>query len=176
MSAFTAFLLTDETRRRLKARFPMAYPHPEADHITHNHGATDFGDLHWPGQVEVIGIVDDKHGLQTLLARIDGQTERPDGRTYHVTWSLDPDKILPPFLRDDEGAVPYEPRHSNAVIAYLRNKNDGKIECHMLDDPIIITVMPAHVEKKDNGERVINVLPNKPGTGYKPWGLKAPHE
>ena len=38
---------------------------------------------------EVIGQVDDGAGVQAFVVRIDGTTDRPDGRTYHITWSID---------------------------------------------------------------------------------------
>lgn len=172
MNNYTAYLLTNETRRRLLARFPTVYPTVKADHITHRHPAEDFADLRWAERIEVIGVADDKNGLQALLIRVDGETERPDGQAYHITWSLDTNRLLPPFLRDDEGAVPYEAKHSNNVIRHLLAHKDGKVTCKWLDDPFAITAMPAHIETNDAGDRVINILPQKPGAGYTPWGAK----
>jgi hypothetical protein len=37
----------------------------------------------------IIGEVDDGEGLQALVVQIDGTSDRPDGSTYHITWSLD---------------------------------------------------------------------------------------
>jgi hypothetical protein len=51
---------------------------------------------------EVVGVADDQRGVQALVVRIGGTTDRPDGSTYHITWSLGPDR---------------EARDSNAVIA-----------------------------------------------------------
>lgn len=163
MSQYTAYLLTDESRRRLMARFPPSYALVKADHITHRHPSPDFADLHWADRIEVIGVVDDKTGLQALLARIDGETDRPDGNYYHITWSLAPDRLLAPFLRGEDGPAPYEARHSNNVINYMRAHNDGKISCRWLEEPFVITAMPAHIEHKNDGERVINILPRKVG-------------
>jgi hypothetical protein len=53
---------------------------------------------------EVVGHVDDGQGLEALVVRIAGSTDRPDGSTYHITWSLAPGR---------------EARESNAVIANL---------------------------------------------------------
>jgi hypothetical protein len=173
MSKYTAYLLTDETKRRLMARFAPTYPSIKADHITHRYPTDDFADLHWADRIEVIGVADDKNGLQALLIRVDGETERPDGNPYHITWSLDPDRLVPPFMRDEDGAVPYESKHSNIMIKHMLDRNDGKVSCRWLDEPFAITAMPAHVERRGPGDRVINILPKKPGAGYAPWGSKS---
>ena len=34
-------------------------------------------------------MADDGRGVQALVVRIDCAVARPDGSTYHVTWSLD---------------------------------------------------------------------------------------
>ena len=172
MSQYTAYLLTPESKRRLMARFHPAYPKIAADHVTHRFGVNDFSDLQWADKIEIIGMVDDKHGIQALLVRVDGETRRPDGGTYHITWSYDPNKIIPPFLRDEEGPAPYESKHSNGIIKHWQDQNDGKVSARLLDEPITITAMPAHIERKPYNERVLNILPKKPGTGYKPWGAK----
>ena len=38
----------------------------------------------------MVGRADDGHGLECLVVEIDGATHRPDGSTYHITWSLGP--------------------------------------------------------------------------------------
>jgi hypothetical protein len=39
---------------------------------------------------EVVGAADDQAGVQALVVRLDGSTDRPDGSTWHITWSLGP--------------------------------------------------------------------------------------
>ena len=36
----------------------------------------------------MIGRADDGNSLECLVVRIDDTTDRPDGSTYHITWSL----------------------------------------------------------------------------------------
>ena len=36
----------------------------------------------------MVGVADDGEGVQALVVEIGGGTWRPDGSTYHVTWSL----------------------------------------------------------------------------------------
>jgi hypothetical protein len=38
----------------------------------------------------VIGWADDERGVECLVVDIDGTFDRPDGSTYHITWSLGP--------------------------------------------------------------------------------------
>ena len=35
-----------------------------------------------------MGVADDGEGVQALVVEIGGTTRRPDGSTYHITWSL----------------------------------------------------------------------------------------
>ena len=39
---------------------------------------------------EIVGRADDGESLECLVVAIDGTTDRPDGSTYHITWSLGP--------------------------------------------------------------------------------------
>ena len=45
-----------------------------------------------PREVEarIVGRADDGDSLECLVVAIDGTTDRPDGSTYHITWSLGP--------------------------------------------------------------------------------------
>lgn len=77
-------------RQRLLERFPPKYDRTVADHVTLQNGASKSTPL--PGQVEarIVGHADDGDGLECLVVAIDGTTDRPDGSTYHITWSLGP--------------------------------------------------------------------------------------
>ena len=37
---------------------------------------------------EIVGRADDGEGVEAMVVRIAGTTDRPDGSTYHITWSL----------------------------------------------------------------------------------------
>jgi len=77
-------------RDRLLERFPPKYDRVIADHVTLHAGAS--GDTPLPRQVtaEIIGRADDGDSLECLVVEIDGTSDRPDGSTYHITWSLGP--------------------------------------------------------------------------------------
>jgi hypothetical protein len=100
-SFYTGWLVDPADREMLLARFPPRYPCVVAHHVT-----LKFGDetAQPPGETvgQIVGEADDGMGVQALVAAIDGTTARPDGGTFHITWSL---------------ADGREARESNAVIA-----------------------------------------------------------
>jgi hypothetical protein len=78
-----------EQRRALLERFRPRYDEPVADHVTL---AVDALSQPLPDDVksEIVGRSDDGKGVQAMVVTIDGTTDRPDGSTYHITWSLAP--------------------------------------------------------------------------------------
>lgn len=82
------WLLHPEDRERLLAALPPAYPRIAAHHVTLK--AEVESDYPLPKDTDgyVIGIADDGAGVQALVVEIGGTTQRPDGSTYHITWSL----------------------------------------------------------------------------------------
>jgi hypothetical protein len=100
-SFYTGWLVDPTQRDALLARFPPRYGTVVAHHVT-----LKFGDqaAQPPGEVaaEIVGEADDGTGVQALVVAIDGGAARPDGGTFHITWSLAPGR---------------EAKESNAVIA-----------------------------------------------------------
>lgn len=86
---FIGWALDGAEREELLKRFPPRYAQPVADHVT-----LKFGDAEarLPTETagEIVGEADDDRGVQAMVVRIGGTTERPDGSTYHITWSLAP--------------------------------------------------------------------------------------
>jgi hypothetical protein len=100
-SFYTGWLVDPAEREALLTRFPPRYETVVAHHVT-----LKFGDraAQAPGEVaaRIVGAADDGSGVQALVVAIDGSTARPDGGTFHITWSLADDR---------------EARESNDVIA-----------------------------------------------------------
>lgn len=94
--------LDQADRSRLLDRFPSRYAQTVADHVTLRFGTDRDTPLPTVTGGEVIGVTDDEAGVQALVVRIDGATERGDGSHFHLTWSLEPGR---------------EARESNDVIA-----------------------------------------------------------
>ena len=81
------WLLGEADRAALLERFPPRWPDVIAHHVTLESKTVKP----LPGETagEVVGQTDDGEGLQALIVAIGGTTGRPDGSTYHITWSLD---------------------------------------------------------------------------------------
>jgi len=75
-------------REALLERFPPRYPDGIADHVTLR---TDAGDQPLPPPVDaaIVGKADDNQGVECMVVAIEGTSDRPDGSTFHITWSLD---------------------------------------------------------------------------------------
>lgn len=75
-------------RKELLLQFPPKFAQVVADHVTL--AARVAGDSALPGAVtgEIVGRVDDGKGVEALVVAIDGDTARPDGSRFHLTWSL----------------------------------------------------------------------------------------
>lgn len=76
-------------RAKLLTQFPPRYETVVADHITLERDASGKP-LPEPVQAAIVGRADDGEGLETMVVTINGNTERPDGSIYHITWSLGP--------------------------------------------------------------------------------------
>lgn len=92
--------LDREQRAALLARHLPRYANVIADHITLSVSGTR-PPVH-AGDAVIVGRADDGAGVDALIVAINGSTARPDGKVWHITWSL------------AEGRMP---RESNDVIA-----------------------------------------------------------
>lgn len=81
------WLLDQRDRETLLARFAPAWPDVIAHHVTLASGTT--APLPTATAGEIVGHFNDGEGLQALVVAIHGTTDRPDGSTWHITWSLD---------------------------------------------------------------------------------------
>src|SRR5688572_9745407 len=118
----TGWKLDKADRAKLLARFRPNWPDVIADHITLDAHAGKRDALPEQAQAELVGEVSDGEGLQAMVVAVGGTTDRPDGGTYHITWSLDRRR----------GRKPAE---SNDVIAARG--------WHAFDRPVPIHVLPA---------------------------------
>lgn len=84
---FVGWALDRDERAELLARFPAKYPNAVADHVTLAFKPTR-PKLPSETRGEIVGEADDGAGVQAMVVKIGGTTDRPDGSTYHITWSL----------------------------------------------------------------------------------------
>jgi hypothetical protein len=114
---YVGWAVDEGERRTLLAQFPPRYAKVVADHVTLAMGQGI--ELPTERSGKIVGQADDGRGVQALVVRIGGTTDRPDGSTYHITWSLGPGR---------------EARESNEVIAARG--------WHALPEPIPIRLEP----------------------------------
>jgi hypothetical protein len=81
------WLLAEDDRERLLQRFPPRFENTVAHHVTQK---TDAEQDPLPAEVRaaIVGRTDDEKGVEAMVVSINGTTDRPDGSTYHITWSL----------------------------------------------------------------------------------------
>jgi hypothetical protein len=79
--------LAKDDQAKLLERFEPTYANTVANHVTLK---SDAASDPIPPEVtaQVVGRTDDGAGVEALVVSIDGTTDRPDGSTYHITWSL----------------------------------------------------------------------------------------
>lgn len=92
---YTAYVLDDASRDKLAEKFPPKYEKFVGHHVTHEFGVPEGTEAPADVELAVVGRVDSGDGLEALVVKVGDTRERPDGSTYHVTWSLDPDKYKP---------------------------------------------------------------------------------
>lgn len=103
---WVSWVLPERERARLLEMIPPVYPDVIAHHITHAFGVSEDYDLPTETTGTIIGVADDGAGVQALV--VDMGRDRPDGGTYHVTWSLDREAGRSPKQSNDVIAQGFE--------------------------------------------------------------------
>ena len=80
--------LDREQRRELLLQFPPTYSEVVADHVTLSARVARSSALPSETLGDIVGRADDGNGVEAMVVSIAGTTDRPDGSTYHITWSL----------------------------------------------------------------------------------------
>ncbi len=75
-------------REQLLQQFKPRYAKTIADHVTLKPRVAHDAALPAETQGVIVGRSDDGRGVEALVVQIDGATDRPDGSTWHITWSL----------------------------------------------------------------------------------------
>ena len=128
MKGIAVYLLDDTSRDKLaQDLYPPMFPKFVGHHVTFKFGASHDDPLPPAGEYWVVGYAHEKDrtvegsGIEALVVSIDGTTDRADGSTYHITWSLGPG---------------YSAKDSNAILKHGYMK---------LTNPIKINMEPAFV-------------------------------
>ena len=81
------WLLAENDRERLLQEFPPKFEMTVAHHVTLKTEA-EKDPLPADVRAAIVGRADDEQGVEAMVVAIDGTTDRFDGSTYHITWSL----------------------------------------------------------------------------------------
>jgi hypothetical protein len=84
--------LDSDQRAELLRQFPPRFETVVADHVTLQARVARDAPLPRETMGVIVGRADDGDGVEALVVAIGGSTARPDGSTYHVTWSLGVDR------------------------------------------------------------------------------------
>lgn len=107
----TGWKLDEAARLALIEEYPPRYGVVVADHITLDAGRDR------PPPIEpamIVGHADDGEGVEAFVVAIDGSTRRPDGGTWHMTWSLGPGRTA-----DESNTViarGWQPMHGGPLL------------------------------------------------------------
>lgn len=88
MANATGWKLDREQRAELLLQFPPRYGEIVADHVTLESDVPGDAPLPPPAEAALVGRADDGTGVEAMVVRFNGCTGRPDGSTFHITWSL----------------------------------------------------------------------------------------
>ena len=100
--------LDSEQRTELLQQFPPRFERVVADHVTLKPRSSPKAPLPDETIGEIVGRASDDKGVEALVVRIDGTTDRPGGGTFHITWSLGEGR-RPKESNDILAAGPWEP-------------------------------------------------------------------
>jgi hypothetical protein len=90
---YIAFVLSKKSRAQVLSTFGSKFPDVYAHHVTYKFGISKYSGavLVKPKKIIVVGYVLGQY-IETLIVEVDGKLIRPDGKTYHLTISLDKSK------------------------------------------------------------------------------------
>jgi hypothetical protein len=121
---YTAYEVPPKVRQMLSKKFPPKFPEFIGHHITNVFGVRDDGTvpIGKTAHVEVHGYVEEP-GLEALVVSVNGKNQRPDGKQYHITWSLDRSAGKKPVhsnnLIQRGGVQPVEPLKFDAILKFF---------------------------------------------------------
>lgn len=87
--SYNGWMVPDTQRALVLAQFPPRFAVVKATHVT-----LEFETKEIPADasIEIVGYATDDVGVEALICRVDGETERPDGLIFHLTLSVAEDR------------------------------------------------------------------------------------
>lgn len=83
---YQAYNLTESARESLLKTFPNRFNKIAAHHVTFKFGASETDPLPSMAKIIVVGYSFNEN-IECVVVSVNGSTQRPDGKTYHITLS-----------------------------------------------------------------------------------------
>lgn len=98
---YTGYELTNNAHYQLLGHIEPLFPDVIAHHVTYEYGVYE----QLPPDTNLVRVyaVANNDKVQTALVKVNGETERPDGGTFHITLSLD--KAAGAKAKDSNGVI-----------------------------------------------------------------------
>lgn len=100
-AGYQAYEISHDSRAKLASTFPPKFAEFIGHHITYKTGVKSDMPLPEGTSFTVVGYACNDEGIEALVVEVDGTTVRPDGKTYHITWSLDREAGFKPVKSND---------------------------------------------------------------------------
>lgn len=126
MRGYSVYIIPESERKKILSKFVPSFEKIILHHITNEFNVEE--NIPPPcNEAKIIGFSKytdlSMKGIETFVVEVCGKLIRPDGKIYHITFSLSPDK--------------YKPSDSNTII-----KKYGYIT---LQTPLFIKVIPSFI-------------------------------
>lgn len=115
--AYTGYELTSSSRDLLHRLYPPTNPTWLGHHITELFGVSDDEPApDAPQSVYAVGYIN-VDGIDGFVVEVDGSSKRPDGKVYHITWSINKSKGIKPMHTNNvvHKAAPIDPIQLDVV-------------------------------------------------------------
>lgn len=103
MKGYTAYLIPEKERKKILSMFAPSFEKVILHHITHEFGVEESSPPDCK-KANIIGFskyVDEiGKGIEAFVVEVCGNLKRPDGKIYHITFSLSPEKYKPYFSNE----------------------------------------------------------------------------
>lgn len=108
---YCGWRLSEDSRETLLRFFPPIFPDVIAHHVTLE---TDNRHIPDNAEIEIVGYVRNDT-IEAMVVSVNGETTRPDGSVYHITWSIDRDRGATPAQAGELAKQGWEYRHPCCV-------------------------------------------------------------
>lgn len=91
---YQCWLVDGASRAALLSQFEPQFERVICHHVTYRYGVLSTDPLPPAADIKVVGYASND-AIEALVVTVDGSEKRVDGKIYHITLSLDPEKAKP---------------------------------------------------------------------------------